>query len=211
MICGNGKILAGVALFSGALRACAVALVVSNASFELPAVSPGNFNTSAPPPGWTNVGSVNFGWRSIGVVNPASTILYVEPVPHGTNIGVTFLGPTFSNTPSGLHQTLGTTLQARTAYALTVAVGNMARETNFPHSQYNFTGFPGYRVELRAGDYVLAADHNALPPGEGRFLTTTVRVTTASAHTNLGLPLGIRLLNLDAAPGIIPSALFGRI
>lgn len=184
------------------LFARAAGIAVANASFESPAVAPGTFSTLAPPPGWTNFGNVNYGWRTIGVVNPNSTQLYLDPVPHGSNVGVTFLGPTFSNSPAGLQQTLGTSLQARTTYTLTVAVGNMASDPNPPHNAFNFVGFPGYRVELLAGGFVVAADHNTLLPGDGRFATAMVRVATSSTHTNIGLPLGLRLINLDAAAGI---------
>jgi len=180
----------------------AASITISNHSFETPAVAAGDFSTLAPPPGWSGYGSLNFGWRTIGVVNPNSTQLYLDPVPLGSNVGVTFLGPTHSNTPSGLAQTLSTTLQARTAYTLTVAVGNMAIDPNPPHNAFNFNGFPGYRVELLAGGFVVAADHNTLLPGEGRFLTSTVYVATSSTHTNIGMPLSIRLINLDSSPGI---------
>ncbi len=178
-------------------------ITVSNRSFESPAVSPGNFNVSAPPLGWSLFGMTNAsGWRAVGVVNPNSTQLYLDPVPLGSNIAVAFLGPTFSNIPTGFFQVLSTTLQARTTYTLSVAVGNMALDPNPPHNQFDFTGFPGYRVELLASNFVVAADHNTLLPGEGRFLTSVVQVAISSSHTNIGLPLGIRLINLDAAPGI---------
>jgi len=177
-------------------------ITVLNHSFEVPSVMPGDFNTEAPPPGWTAFGNLDFGWRTIGVVNPNSTQLYIDPVPLGSNVGVVFLGPTNGGFPSGLQQVLATTLQARTTYTLTVAVGNMANDPNYPHNQFNFSGFPGYRVELLAGGFVVAGDHNSLLPGEGRFLTSTVQVAVSSGHTNIGLPLAIRLINLDAAPGI---------
>ena len=180
----------------------AAAIPLANASFESPGATNDSFITSSAPTGWTAVGTIDFGWRAIGVVNPNTTPLYLDPVPHGSNIGVAFLGPTFSNLPSGLHQTLTNTLQPRTTYTLTAFVGNMNSATTPPHNQFNFTGFPGYRIELRAGTSVLASDNNTLLPGEGRFLVSTVTVSTASTHSNLGQVLGIRLLNLDAAGGI---------
>ena len=195
--------LISVLFFLAAGRSSAVSITVSNHSFEVPPVSPGNFNVSSPPAGWSAYGTLHVsGSRSVGVVNPDSTQLYLDPVPLGSNIGVVFLGMTFSNMPTGLFQGLSTTLQARTSYTLTVAVGNMAFDPSPPHNQFNFTGFPGYRVELLAGGFVVAADHNSLLPGEGRFLTSTVHAVTSSSHTNMGLPLGIRLINLDSAPGI---------
>jgi hypothetical protein len=184
------------------VAALADAVTVSNHSFEIPAVAPGDFNTSAAPPGWTAVGTIDFVWRAIGVVNPNTTTLYLDPVPHGSNVGVAFLGPTFSNLPSGLHQSLTNTLQPRTVYTLSLLVGNMNLASNPPHNQFDFTGFPGYRVELRAGTNVVASDNNTLLPGDGRFLAATVSLSTASTHANLGQALGIRLLNLDSAAGI---------
>ena len=178
-------------------------LSVSNHSFESPAVAAGAFKVASPPPGWSVFGSVLVsGWRSVGVVNPNTTLLYLDPVPHGSNVAVVFLGPTYSNIPTGLFQQLTTTLQARTSYTLTVAVGNIANDPTPPHNAFDFAGFPGYRVELLAGEFVVAADDNSLLPGEGRFVTSVVQVAVGSTHTNIGLPLGIRLINLDAAPGI---------
>ena len=184
------------------LSAPAAPVAISNHSFEAQMLAPDTFNTAAPPPGWSSFGSLNFGWRAIGAVNPNTTLLYFDAVPAGSNLGVVFLGPTFSNIPSGLHQTLSTTLQGRTVYTLSVAVGNMAYVATPPHNAYNFNGFPGYRIELLAGGHVVAADHNTLLPAEGRFLTSVVQAATSSTHTNIGLPLGIRLINLDAAAGI---------
>jgi hypothetical protein len=189
-------------LLSGHPAVHAESLVISNSSFETPSVSPGNFSAASAPPGWSAYGNITFNWRTIGVVNPNSTQLYLDPVPLGSNVGVVFLGPTYSNSPAGMQQTISTTLQGRTTYILRVAIGNMNNDPTPPHNSFNFAGFPGYRVELLAGGYVVASDQNSLLPGEGRFVTSTVQVATLSTHTNIGLPLGIRLLNLDAAPGI---------
>ena len=191
-------------VLAGALSGVALAdpIPIANHSFELPVVSNDSFITTSAPTGWTAVGTVDFGWRAVGVVNPNTTTLYLDPVPDGANVGVVFLGPTHSNLPSGLRQTLTNVLQARTVYTLTVDVGNMNTDPTPPHNQFNFTGFPGYRVELLAGGAVVASDDNSLLPGEGRFLTATVMLATASSSTNFGSALGIRLLNLDAAAGI---------
>jgi hypothetical protein len=150
------------------------------------------------PPGWTSFGNLNTDTRVVGVVNPNSTILYVEPVPDGDNIGVTFFQD-FSGDEAGMQQTLAATLQLSTEYTLTVEIGNMASAP--PPNDFDFDGFPGYRVELLAGGVVIASDENTQLPGEGRFLTSNVEVTIGELHPQAGQALGIRLTNLDSAPG----------
>lgn len=179
-----------------------VPLTVANPSFEEPETDPGTFITNAAPNNWNTYGNINFSGRVVGVVNPNDTTLYVDEVPHGENVGVTFFLPSFTNNEAGMQQTLADTLQPHTTYTLTVAVGNMAVDATPPHNAFNFNGFPGYRVDLLAGTTVLASDNNTLLPGEGRFLTSTVQFTTGASHPNAGEALGIRLVNLDSAAGI---------
>lgn len=45
------------------------------------------------------------------------------------------------------------------------------------------------------------SDSSGLKPGEGRFLQSTVRYSTGAQHAQLGMPLGIRLVNLNSAVG----------
>lgn len=174
---------------------------VVNPSFESPTALPGQFvgSINAAPAGWTvyNTGATN-NLRFFGVINTNSTALYYDPVPDGNNIGVVFLQNQTNIAEAGLRQTLtGSVLQANTRYELQVEVGNMA-----PNSvNYNFTGFPGYRVELLAGNTVVAVDNNSLLPDEGRYLRTTVVLETGNLHANLSQTLGIRLVNLNG-PGI---------
>lgn len=183
-------------------QARAVALDIVNPGFESPATDPGTFQTNSAPPGWSAYGDLDFGLRTIGVVNPNSTTLYLDPVPEGSNVGVVFLAHTFQNVESGMVQTLSATLQTHTVYTLTVEVGNMNNDSNFPHNQFEFSGFPGYRVDLLAGGAVVASDNNTLLPGEGRFLTSTVQLSVGASHALVGQNLGIRLVNLDSAGGI---------
>lgn len=174
---------------------------IVNPSFEEPATDPGTFVTGSAPNGWAAYGSINFSNRAIGVLNPADTSLYVEAAPERDNVGVVFLLPSAA-TESGLQQTLSATLQTSTDYTLEVAVGNIANDPNPPHNSFDFGGFPGYRVELLAGASVIASDDNSLLPGEGRFLTSTVRLTTGMSESLAGQPLTIRLINLDGPAGI---------
>lgn len=181
-------------------------LAVANASFEDPVIADDSFATTQAPPGWAAYGNgLNFQNRTIGVLNPPTGNLYFDPVPDGANVGVTFLmdnpgnQTVFSNTEAGLQQTLSATLRPFTRYTLRVQVGDLAPQAGVP---FAFTGFPGYRVDLMAGTTVLASDNDTLRPGEGRFLTSTVTFSTVAAPAQLGQPLGIRLVNLNAAPGI---------
>jgi len=180
-------------------------LAISNHSFEFPAIPTNSFSVSAPPPGWAGYGSINAGNRSVGVLDPAGSTLYPGPVPHGENVGVIFLmdnpgnQTNYANIEAGLRQTLTAALQTRRRYTLRVEVGNIANDVNAP---FAFAGFPNYRIDLMAGANVLASDLNTLLPGEGRFLSSTVSVNIAASNPFGGQSLGIRLVNLNNAPGI---------
>jgi len=172
-----------------------------NASFELPVTPPDSFIANAPPMGWQSYGTaINFSNRTIGVLNPNTTSLYLDPVPAGQNVGVVFLLDSLPTpTEAGLSQTVSENLALNTTYRLTVQVGNLNPQAGLP---YDFTGFPGYRVDLMAGTTVIASDANTLFPGEGRFLLSSVTATIGGSHPAAGQTLRIRLVNLDAAPGI---------
>jgi hapalindole H/12-epi-hapalindole U/12-epi-fischerindole U synthase len=149
---------AGALLAATSATALAVPIPVTNHSFEMPATPPNSFITNAPPPGWTAYGdSLDFVERTIGVLNPATTTLYADPVPDGSNVGVTFLLPALGD-EAGLQQTLAATLQPLTQYTLVVEVGNLANDV----TPYDFTGFPGYRIDLLAGSTVIASDRARL-------------------------------------------------
>lgn len=176
----------------------AASVEVANPSFESPAIPTGSFLTTAPPTGWVNYAYIDvFAGRDVGVLNPATTTLYADAAPDGSNVAVVFLltgGPT----ESGIQQTLSTPLMANMQYTLNVHVGNIAPDGG----PFNFAGFPGYRIALLAGGQELAFDNNTLLPGEGRFLESTVQFTTGGTHASLGQPLGIRLVSLDGPTGI---------
>jgi len=180
----------------------AAPLTVINPSFELPDIAGGTFsgNTSNGPVGW--------GWsayyigparpsRFFGVWDATGTPSFVA-VPHGRQVGVVFLDDALG-LEAGIRQTLADTLQPFTEYSLSVGVGNFAPSPG--GDPWNFAGFPGYRVELLAGNAVLALDNNSLNPGEGVFQTATVNFTTGAAHANMGQALTIRLINLNG-PGV---------
>jgi hypothetical protein len=185
-----------------AATACAAPVTVNNPSFEDPVIADGTFATTSAPAGWSTYGNINFINRVIGVLNPATTTLYTVPAPDGANVGVVFLLDAGPAAESGFTQTLGATLQTSTVYTLQVDIGNIANDPNPPHSSFDFSGFPGYRVDLLAGGNVIASDNNTLLPDEGKFLTSTVLFSVGGSHALAGQQLGIRLVNLDGANGI---------
>ncbi len=187
--------------------AVAAPVTVINASFESQVIADGTFATSSAPMGWAVFGNLNLNNRTVGVLNPNSTTLYSGGATDGNNVGVIFLlddfgnQSTFAGSEGGMQQTLTDTLQSWTRYTLTIDVGNIANEVNFPHNQFAFGGFPGYRIDLLAGSNVIASDNNTLLPAEGMFSTSTIEFTTDNSVAP-GQQLGIRLVNLNQAIGI---------
>ncbi|MCX7098626.1 MAG: PEP-CTERM sorting domain-containing protein [Methylococcales bacterium] len=175
----------------------ATLLTVNNFSFENPSTAAATFtgDQASGPADWSvyNTGDTN-GFRYFGVWNPATTDSYFDPVPDGSNVGVVFLLNTFNIAEAGLQQVLSSTLQVSTRYTLTVDVGNFNPNVSSP---WDFTGFPGYRVDLLAGGVLLASDNNTLTPDEGRFEKSTVSYTVGASHANAGQALAIRLVNLN--------------
>lgn len=180
----------------------AASITVLNHSFEDTVLSPGTFATTSSPAGWSPYGSIDFSGRVIGALNPASTTLYSAAVPDGANVGVIFLLDGGPAVESGMTQTLGATLQLNTTYTLQIEVGNIANDPFEPHSDFNFSGFPGYRIDLLAGGTVIASDNNSLLPAEGQFLTSNVLLSVGGSHAQAGQSLAIRLVNLDGNNGI---------
>lgn len=182
--------------------AAAALVTIANPSFENPVTAPAMFSggQNSGPTGWAVYNTVApDSFRFFGVWNPTTTDSYSDPIPDGTNIGVVFLSNSTNLAEAGLEQVLATPLQLSTQYTLTVEVGNF--DPGAGGAPWDFTGFPGYRVDLMAGSTVLASDNNTLAPAEGRFLTSTVSLTTGASHANAGEALRIRLVNLNG-PGV---------
>ena len=108
----------------------------------------------------------------------------------------------------GLRQTLADVLTPDTSYTLQVEIGNIASGTSMSGSFFNLDGFPGYRVDFMAGDIVLASDDNTLAGliPEGTFATSTVTCSVGPDDPALGLPLGVRLVNLNILDPAFPAA-----
>lgn len=169
-------------------KANAEPIAISNPSFEQPFLSDDSF-TIENIPGWSVINTGN-----PGVFNPPSTAF--GSVPDGEH--------TLYSNGGTVIQTLPTTLTPNTTYTLGVSVGK----------RLDYTNFPGFTVELRAGNTVLvsANETNILSPEPGTFqrLNLTyispssvppgqnleIRLKSAGAQTNFDL------VTLDASlPG----------
>lgn len=104
----------------------------------------------------------------------------------------------------GYTQTLASTLAANTVYSLSVDIGNIATGTDRDGQTFFLDGMPGYRIELVAGGQVVAADNNSLAGSipEGEFRTSVITFDSGPSPAQLGLPLEIRLINLNQASGV---------
>ena len=176
-----------------------VAIPIVNPGFEANPIPNGTYNDQVIPMGWSKYDPGNIiglDYNSLGLLNPTGTVLYGSGAPEGNNVALVFLWREQTNgIAAGYSQQLSSTLSTFTEYTLSVKIGNIAPEVSAP---YDLAGFPGYRVELTAGGTVIAMDDDTLSPAEGTFAQSTVSFTTGDSHPQLGQPLGIRLLNLNA-------------
>jgi hapalindole H/12-epi-hapalindole U/12-epi-fischerindole U synthase len=178
----------------------AAVIALENAGFELPEQTnepiPGagffDFDT---PSGWRlydpnklipeNAGlgtSFTGGWK------PSRA--FFSTIPEGNQIGSIFLVPAGAG-EVGLSQNTSVTIQPETIYTLSAAILNTPA---LPGAEI-FGGFPGYRLELLAGDTVIASDNNTLVIDEGGFETATISYRSSIDDPFLGETLSIRLVN----------------
>jgi hapalindole H/12-epi-hapalindole U/12-epi-fischerindole U synthase len=202
-----------------ALKVLAVPVAIVNHGFEepylggnLPLEYAGNVPATAfpvgdPPSGWVSYGAVGAP-AYVGVLNPG--LMTEEPLatyfpngaPEGNNVALLFFDGHQGGAEFGIEQTLSATLEARTRYTLTVEVGNIASGVSVvePYASFGFfdlRGFPGYRIDLLAGELVIGSDNNTLLPEEGEFLTSTFDVVVGNDHPQLNEALTIRLVSLN--------------
>lgn len=221
--------LAGLLLLAAATTGQAASISITNPGFEADIASIGTFPVGGGrPAGWArwDPAGIHGNGNAIGVLHPPvvgpgetdpallGAAFYPDGAPEGNNVALVFMGNDATRgTPMGIEQTLGATLQANTRYTLQVAVGNIASGTGLPPADalgfYNLDGFPGYRIELLAGDNVLAVDDNSLAASlmDGQFAVSMISADIGVTHTSLGEALTIRLVNLNLpgtveAPGI---------
>jgi hypothetical protein len=136
-----------------------------------------------------------------GTLAPAGGPYFGGIVPEGLRVAIPFnLGAVGGTGVYGFEQTLeGSVLEANTRYELSVEVGNIGSGVAMSGTFFNLEGFPGYRVQLLAGDTVIAADNNMLDGAipEQEFRTSRVTIVIGEVHASLGETLGIRLVNLN--------------
>jgi hypothetical protein len=195
---------AAFVLFATGTQAAMV--VIDNPGFEAEVHGPNTF-TFTPPTGWSAYNTDAVNGDTVGTLNPQGTTYFVPGQWGGSNVAIAFMqsGGT-SGVEFGIRQTLNETLQADTTYTLTVEVGNIASgfsDLGGGPIFFDLDGFPMYRVELLAGDTLLAADLNELASGgntipEGEFRTSQVVFDSTGVDALLiGQPLVIGLVNLN--------------
>ncbi|MEP4079064.1 dienelactone hydrolase family protein [Haloferula sp.] len=199
----------------------AAPIAISNAGFEadtLPNMNPIPDNTFRVDPGtpssWDAYdpnGILNGNNLSIGLINPTGSTFFPGGAPEGSLAAIVYLQGAYGSGEVGIQQTLADTLELKTRYTLQVDVGNIDSGQGSPSSAdggavfYNLNGFPGYRIDLMAGDQVIASDTGA-EIGEGLWVTREVTIDIGDSHPLEGADLRIRLVNLNIAdapdPGI---------
>ncbi len=172
---------------------CGDVIAIENAGFEHPGLVDDDF--LFPAPGWDSYNPDDIGVGH-GCWNPPSDAYPLE-APQGSNIGYIFFSIVEVNKVLGMQQTLSQTLQPDTIYTLSMRVGNANGYDAFPA----LAGFPGYRIELLAGDTVLAMDDNSLQIEEGSFELSTISYT-AGADDRRGNLLRRDQESLRSSPGV---------
>ncbi|MCL1469407.1 hypothetical protein [Argonema antarcticum] len=179
-------------------------LTIVNPGFESPVIEPDTVAINQTP-GWSlynpyNVvdGNDDSSTATFHAAELYKELFYPQGVPEGNNaVGIFLVKPPGSGVV-GLTQKLESTLlQPNTTYTFKFDLGNIAPSADFPL----IAGFPGYAVQLRAGDEVVAQTVNEGIPPDGTFTPRMFTYTTSANPRNVGQPLEIRLLNLLQFPG----------
>lgn len=215
-----------IGVFTGAILFFSIAnaapITIINSGFEDlyqgNDVPVGSFPVGDAPNGWSryDLNGVPVGGSLLGVLNPGTQADYDADgggalpcfpagAPEGDNVALLFKSGGASADEYGIEQQLVDTLQANTEYTLTVEVGNIQTCAGLPSGStptFNLDGFPGYRIELRAGTQSLVIDNNTLSINEGEFETSTITFNSPPVVLPNQL-LSIRLvsLNMVAAGG----------
>lgn len=184
-----------------ATAATATPITVQNASFEddVP-----NFNEFflGTPTGWQLVdpGAIVGGNDVPGTLTATGSQFFNNGAPDGDHVGILFIGDEVGTSEFGLAQTLSAVLTAGTTYTLTVAVGNIQSGDATNGTPFDLSGFPGYRIELIAGNTLLASNGEGIDSTipEGEFEDRQLVFTPDASHAALlGQALEIRLYNTN--------------
>ncbi len=143
------------------------------------------------------------------VGSPGVFTYFPAGAAEGERVGIAFNSRSSAGQGEyGLSQELDATLQPNTTYTLEVEIGNIDSGTSLSGSHFTLAGFPGYRVELLAGGVMLEQDNNTLAGtiADGEFATSAVSFTTGASHNQMGLNLGILLVNLNQEDASFPNS-----
>lgn len=201
----------------------AAPVAITNPGFEDVSVVGMTYNefTFGALPGWSLYDRDNVVGSGVGPVyfpgtlapqiiparDPVNHQYFPAGAPEGQRVAIAFnYASAEPGREYGLQQTLAATLQPFTAYTLTVLVGNIASGYSLDGTFFNLDGFPGYRVDLLAGDTLLDSDNNTLTIAEGGWALSTVTFETTDTTAGLDELLRIRLVNLNAIDPAFPGA-----
>ena len=203
-------ILSVVSLLAWLGPARAASITIDNPGFE-DTTGQVDFNefTFGTPVGWTLYDPNNIVPLSgvfVGTLEPNGVDFFNTPAPEGDLVSILFASDQLGAGEYGFRQDLSAVLEAGMQYELSVAVGNIASGTATNGVFFNLDEFPGYRVDLLAGDTVIAQDLNSLSIPEGEFATSTVSYLAGAGDPLLGQTLGIRLVNLNQIPAGFDAA-----
>ncbi|MDO8188271.1 hypothetical protein Q5424_13700 [Conexibacter sp. JD483] len=134
----------------------------------------------------------------LGTWTPPREAYPTTGVPEGSAVGFVYVAGGPGRGELGLRQQTRLRLTAGTRYILEVAIGN-------PRSDdvrgFSVGGFPGYRIELRAGGHLLAKEVDRVKPADGSFAETAIAYTARARDRGLGARIEIRLVNRNARVG----------
>ncbi|MCF7954622.1 MAG: hypothetical protein K9M75_02355 [Phycisphaerae bacterium] len=149
-------------------------IAIANAGFEDPVLADGDYTWNNTP-GWTGAGSGVGIWNP-GVPDSDGYPAYGGIAPEGENV-------VFVNGNTSLSQVLTETLATERTYTLSVKVGKNAGYATST-----------YKVELLAGDTVIAVDDNGIAATTEQFYSSEITYDSSAAQPDqIGLPLQIRL------------------
>lgn len=219
------RVLPALALLADVAAGHAAPVIITNPGFEDITGVPTTYNefTFGALPGWSlydlnsvagaGTGATYYVGTLTPQILPARDPVNYQNFPagayEGQRVGIAF---NYANaTPGneyGLQQTLGATLASNTRYTLSVRIGNIATGWSVDNTLFNLNGFPGYRVDLLAGNTLLSSDNNSLDGSipEGGWGLSTVVYESGIAPAGLNQNLRIRLVNLNLVDPSAPSA-----